>query len=345
MTSAAGEGLHASGRFSMSTYLDSAPVDVDPAHDSYYLGRAAAGCVSDHRKLRRSPRVALYPGGCQAKAWRGSTVHMPPAQKRGVCRGFTSGAAQRLRLRLCTVEWGVVDVGFAVLTYPNRHPIDWHEYKADLNAILRRIERTWPGCLGAFWRLEFQQRGAAHYNLLLFWPRGKRPPEAVWRAALAFDWLSVIGALDDPDARKYGVRGFEGERYEDGGLTRLLAYVGGEMSKRKQSKQVDRETGESLQTGRCWGVRNFAGRGIPMAELGTIELSEADWEAFCQRVNKRGGKKPGGSWYLRAIDPEWAGFTVFADPDSLLELLGLGVLVTGPGEKPGDSQPCGKRPA
>lgn len=54
---------------------------------------------------------------------------------------------------------------FVTLTYGSAYP-DAKTAKGHLRAFLKRLARRWP--VGGVWRLEFQERGAPHFHLLLF---------------------------------------------------------------------------------------------------------------------------------------------------------------------------------
>lgn len=56
---------------------------------------------------------------------------------------------------------------FVTLTYPREWPPSTRACKAHLEAFRKRVERRWPDAW-FYWKLEFQQRGAEHFHLLLF---------------------------------------------------------------------------------------------------------------------------------------------------------------------------------
>lgn len=62
---------------------------------------------------------------------------------------------------------------FITLTYPNEWPVDWKQWKADLENFRRRWLRYAPGSKG-YWKMELQKRGAPHFHLLIEIQANKR---------------------------------------------------------------------------------------------------------------------------------------------------------------------------
>ena len=56
---------------------------------------------------------------------------------------------------------------FLTLTYPDQWSRDWRVWKRDLDTFLKALVRKWPDVWGP-WRLEFQERGAPHFHMLLW---------------------------------------------------------------------------------------------------------------------------------------------------------------------------------
>jgi hypothetical protein len=99
------------------------------------------------------------------------------------------------------------------------YPADWFTVAPDGRAAKRHLQmfrkryaKAWGVDLHAVWKLEFQDRGAPHFHLLMVPPHGRaRTPQpkarkATWvGAGLTFKrWLSVVWAdiVDHPDPRE-----------------------------------------------------------------------------------------------------------------------------------------------
>jgi hypothetical protein len=109
---------------------------------------------------------------------------------------FTKKSRRNFQTRLAqcvNLENGI----FATLTYPAIYPTDAAVFKAHLDTLLKRLRRLYPAC-GGFWRLEFQQRGAPHYHLLVFGVPGNVKRFRQW---LALAWYNVVSSGDEKHLR------------------------------------------------------------------------------------------------------------------------------------------------
>jgi len=86
--------------------------------------------------------------------------------RRTEIKAFTSSSRRRLLKKIAKLRRDELPI-FLSLTYPAEHPTDHKIYKGHLRALYKRIERKWRGA-SMVWRLEFQQRGAAHFHCLLY---------------------------------------------------------------------------------------------------------------------------------------------------------------------------------
>ncbi len=116
------------------------------------------------------PTVTIAAGGAYV------AIHLPgsPApdvatHRRGCIKEFSNGSRARLTRLLASVDRTAVRrlPLFVTLTYPAVFPTDSAVYKRHLDTFLKGLKRRYPHA-AAVWRLEFQERGAPHYHLLLF---------------------------------------------------------------------------------------------------------------------------------------------------------------------------------
>lgn len=84
-------------------------------------------------------------------------------------------------------EWG----GYAVATYPNEWPSDGRRVKEDLHRFLKEYREEIGGKY--FWGLEFQERGAPHFNYLF----DKFVPIDWFSEA----WFRAVGSGDEKHLR------------------------------------------------------------------------------------------------------------------------------------------------
>ena len=84
--------------------------------------------------------------------------------KRGDIQVFSVGSRYRLFRLLHQIVFKTVT--FMTLTYPDEFPTDARVYKANLKEFHRKFEIEYPG-VQSIWRLEFQERGAPHFHIML----------------------------------------------------------------------------------------------------------------------------------------------------------------------------------
>lgn len=103
--------------------------------------------------------------------------------RRGKITSFSYRSLRRLRhvLRNATVEWRA----FVTLTYPNEYPTDTKLVKSHLNSFLQYLRRK---AVKYLWILEYQQRGAPHYHLLL--------SQRVDKDEISERWYHIVGSED-----------------------------------------------------------------------------------------------------------------------------------------------------
>jgi hypothetical protein len=209
---------------------------------------------------------------------------------------------------------------FASLTYHDSWPDDPSDWKADLDATLKRLESVY-GPFPCIWRLEPQRRGAPHYHLLIF------APDGLDADAIRDAWHERV-APGDADHYRHGVdvRRVSSWREARGYLSKYMAKT---------------ETFASgLSVGRVWGVRR-------RALLGTVwrrwNLSYLQYLRLRRAMRRRAGLRGRGAL---------TGLTCFLDYDAFLRLMNeVGALNNPvpatsrppPGLPPGSRRAAGKR--
>ena len=182
--------------------------------------------------------------------------------KRGEVENFSARSRKRLLERIARLEFNPVDgqrhfAVFLTLTMLRfYHPM---AAKRFLQAFIKRMIRKYPDACG-FWRLEYQERGAVHFHLILFnipyWP--KREVQQAWG--------EVIGE-DRPWTRIESIRNKRGVFY----------YVSKYAAKQDDScgfNYVPYLTDEGSQ-GRVWGV--IQADKLPLGKIITYVLDYGSW--------------------------------------------------------------------
>lgn len=185
--------------------------------------------------------------------------------KRGIVTEFS--AQSRLRMLRKLARIAPTRVVFVTLTYPERFPSTTRA-KGHLRAFLERIRRRYPHA-SAFWRLEYQERGAPHFHLLFF-----ELPFVPW-SELRRWWAEIITAYVDgflPRVRIEKINSRRGAFYYCAKYTAKMAGT--------TSGSAFFILDAYLHVGRFWGVFN---RGVlPYAERRYMVVELITWVGFQQ---------------------------------------------------------------
>lgn len=156
---------------------------------------------------------------------------------RGEVREFSRQARKRMMQYFATIDEEVVAVRccFITLTYHNDWgdgARDWHD---DLNTFLTWLCRSYPKA-GVVWRLEFQDRGAPHWHLLVV-----NAPHIPY-ADVTREWAGI--------AHEHSIYHGEYATKVEGvkSWRQACFYIGKYVAKVNDCPN-------RLPTGRCWGVR------------------------------------------------------------------------------------------
>jgi hypothetical protein len=157
--------------------------------------------------------------------------------KRGKVRGFSHGAARRMRESVQEVDRSKIQrMFFVTLTVPEGF-FEWDGVEEARRRWVERFKRKWGRRAFAYWKKEPHKSGTPHLHLLVFWV--EPPPD--WKEFVAWNdaaWLEASGA---PKAL-CNVKWLNGW----GGVAHYVAkYMG---------KRIEEE--EGVETGRCWGILN-----------------------------------------------------------------------------------------
>lgn len=165
---------------------------------------------------------------------------------------FSSGSCRRLKRYLLNCE--SVYTNMITLTYPNTYPTDGRQVKKQLKAFIRWLrpigERAKDEKWSCFWALEFQQRGAPHFHLLInFFV----PYQEVGKK-----WSEITNGNELACSRTESIYHVE----------RVWAYMGKYLAKSDQKKAPK----HYQNVGRFWGVAG--NRFVPIVEATTTEKPE-----------------------------------------------------------------------
>lgn len=217
-----------------------------------------------------SPSVTVYNGGSLIKVQRLRVTSPQPGRavvRRDEITHYSGGSRRRLLRKLGSTRREVLPL-FVTLTYPADYSDNPRVWKRDLDVFCKRLRRHFEKA-GAFWRLEFQRRGAPHYHLLVWGVEYTPLLKWVSRA-----WYEVVGSGDEAHL-KAGTR-----------VERLRSWKGAFAYASKYLAKKDTERVIS-GVGRFWGV---IGRdNIPWAEIEQVAVSDDHAKKFLRWLRKYAG--------------------------------------------------------
>jgi hypothetical protein len=204
----------------------------------------------------------------------------PSGGRRGVVRGFSPSARLRLLKLMNCLVWQGSKFRPKMLHLTQRDCPDHATAQRNLNAFWRCCKRKWGG-VSCVWRLEFQDRGAIHFHLIVF---GCPWCNMTW---LQHTWNRIVGqAPGEPSTRVEGIRTKRG----------LIAYCakyickaapgadGSEGAAALGAAAGDEGVGltglvngayPAVGTGRHWGVKGRPS--LPLAEPRSVRLQWGPW--------------------------------------------------------------------
>lgn len=214
--------------------------------------------LADQRKVEDTCKVSFYPDGMGLRLERrldgysftgedyrpelkgeGDNRRIENSENSHSKRGKVSQFSARSRGRMLDMVYKL-DKNAVPIMITLTYPADWWQFtpaqvKMHLDHFARVLERHYPRA-AFIWKLEFQDRGAPHYHLLIW---NAKP----WYKDVARWWWEVVGS-GDPAHLKAGTK-VEALRSYRGTLSYCgKAYMGKESA-----------TPPGQNWGRLWGVR------------------------------------------------------------------------------------------
>jgi hypothetical protein len=203
---------------------------------------------------------------------------------RGRIKGFSQRARSRMIKRLASWSVAAVNNGILItLTYPESWPGESADWKGHFKAWWKRFQRRFPG-VSAAWKLEFQERGAPHFHVLVV---GVSFVPMDW---IASSWYEVVRSGDP----RHLVAGTEVHRVRR--KRHALAYISKYLGK------VDQTCGADYP-GRYWGIVGRAHEPRRVESFGvSLRTAVALQRQMCRVVGhthqKRRGRTYRAGWLI-----------------------------------------------
>lgn len=188
---------------------------------------------------------------------KGRDYDIPRSWSRSEITTFSNKSRSRLFKLLSNLRYNRLSEGlFVTLTYHYGHKKNHSELKKDLQAWLQYLRDNVKDVY-YIWRLEFQKRGAIHYHVMVFTPRGNSALQSEKiQTGLSQAWHRIA----DPESDAHGQYGTQVKLIDN--YKMAICYLS------KYVAKVDQEN-EQEYTGRRWG----ASRNIPVSAYADITVS------------------------------------------------------------------------
>jgi len=224
--------------------------------------------------------------------------------KRGKIHGFSRASRRRMMQLLAKVRLDEALPLFGTTTYPDIFPEEAEKFKRDLQTLIERLKRRFPG-IGLIWRLEFKVRKsgvnagkiAPHFHWLLWnvpcmfdfkpepgkWAKISKCRDGTWQETVKFyDGDKIATVVNPVSGQDRFTEWLSRNWYDVAGTGDLKHYNAGTNVKVLTSRRevffyvskymgkVEEEEGYACP-GRFWGVVNP--KNIPMGERKVISCT------------------------------------------------------------------------
>lgn len=207
-------------------------------------------------QTKLKPFVEVSPQGDYISLRSTGRVTASSKSERGVIAGFSFRSRSRLMKKIAQLKRHHLPV-FVTLTYPSVFPKDFEEYKYHVHKFLVYLFREFPGA-GVIWKLEFQDRGAAHFHLLIW-----GVPLDVLMNYVPGSWYKIAGGGDINHL--YWHQGLLG----NGNKHCVQAVRSWRGVKSYAAKYMGKLDERIENTGRFWGIRGK----VPFSPLLQFSMS------------------------------------------------------------------------
>jgi hypothetical protein len=187
-------------------------------------------------------------------------------------------------------------------------PARWH---AQLHTWELKLAYDWrhfgPSLV---WMLEFQERGAPHFHVVVCWQR--EPHLEQFRRWLSSSWNAIAEPGDEKHLRA-GTRADRIDIRQSKGAKKLLAYLAKHAGKSKQKHLRDPQSGEDRPTGKMWDVFGD----LPQLVLEVVDLEAGALVQFWRRLRRWGEASP----YLSQMGKRFPGGVIIGAGVDVAQLL------------------------
>jgi hypothetical protein len=220
--------------------------------------------------------------------------------KRGTVKSFSRASRSRLMSLMGKIVKHAMPL-FVTLTYPGGDENDYKNYKHDLRMFLQSMRRKFSDA-AVIWKLEFQQRGVAHYHLFVW-----GLDENIALDWVAHEWHRLVGRAD-PNHLKWhlGLLGrgnvpcVQKIRTWQG----VVHYAGKYMSKLQTTTEGKEEKKFDVPSGRYWGQWGD----VPISKMIDLLMPEevaANFRRYVRRSFNKHSFKRGLGFWIYADPVQW----------------------------------------
>ena len=225
-------------------------------------------------------------------------------KKRGKIERFSSDARRRMMQKVAQVPHArlLQMPTFVTLTYPNEWDDDGRAWKEDLARFYIRFKRAY-GDVPVVWKLEFQQRGAPHFHLLIYFSDATGYT-AQFKQWVSLNWYECVRSGDQlhllAGTRVEPVRSVRGVQF----------YCAKYMAKTVDIKK---------NVGRFWGVWNWRKLDIRPKQVLLTELEFYKLRRVLAKRLKKSSPK------MKKQSNRYAGSWMFLSSDEAEKLVAWGI--------------------
>lgn len=188
--------------------------------------------------------------------------------ERGRIQNFSIRSRSRLMQKIAQLKRHNLPL-FVTLTYPEDYPNDYKTYKYHLHHFFIALRRRWERA-GIVWKLEYQQRGAPHFHLLMW------GVEHNFRDDVARLWCKIVDSDDENHLKWHLGQLGNGNTHC---VQEIRSWHGVRSYAAKYMAKLDERDD---QCGRFWGVRGL----VPFSPLLSFSVSMETALTF-RRLHRR----------------------------------------------------------